>query len=186
MESSEKAQQTLELWTGGQESPDGHTPTDTPKPKPNLRPTFLLVSAVVLVTAAATAGITYAAIDNVWMPDVTGTFYSESEHQTALEQAWEGAHEDGYSEGHAAGWSAGKLSGFAEGQDTGQEAGYREGRADGYMDGYYEGYGEGYGEGWADGCFALFDGLGTDRVGDWWDYYYSPSYASYYNTNACD
>lgn len=187
MESSKKAQQTLELWTASQDNPDGPSPSNPPAPdlRPKRRRTAHLITALVLVTVAATAGTTYGAIDNNWAPDIFGTFYSEGEHQADVVQSSESAHEIGYAEG----WDAGELNGFGEGQ----EAGYREGRTDGYDDGHtvgyrsggQEAYDDGYEEGWTEGCMALFDALGTDRVGDWWDYYYSPTYASYYSTDAC-
>lgn len=195
MESGQKAGQTLELWTDGHDSPDGHLPEDAAKPK--RRRTAFLSVGLVLVVIAATAATTYGAIDNNWMPEITGSFHSEDEHQAVLSRASEAAHEEGYSEGHTVGWDSGELNGFAEGQDAGHEAGYREGRTDGYNDGYSvgynsggseaydDGYHEGYGQGWTDGCLALFDGLSTDRVGDWWDYYYSSAYGSYFNTNTC-
>ena len=191
VESSRKAQQTLELWAASQDNSDGPSPSHPHAPDrgPKRRHTALLITALVLVTVAASAGATYGAIDNNWAPDIFGTFYSEDEHQVDVARSSESAHEIGYAEG----WDAGERNGFAEGQ----EAGYREGRTDGYDDGYTVGYSsggqeaydngyyDGYGEGWTEGCMALFDALGTDRVGDWWDYYYSPTYASYYNTNAC-
>jgi hypothetical protein len=63
--------------------------------------------------------------------------------------------------------------------------GYQTGRDDGYETGLEDGYYEGYFDGFKEGCLSLFENLGTSRVGDWWDYYYSPSYASYYERAAC-
>lgn len=160
----------------------------------------LLVSAIALVALAA--GGTYAAVVNNWVPSITGTFYQESEYEAAVADAFSEGEaighrkglSEGVAEGEAAGYTRGEQAGFEQGRDVGFDEGFAAGSRDGYDAGYLDGeadgqssgYVDGYEIGWSDGCNALFTGLGTDRVGDWWDYFYSTSYGSYFTASACN
>jgi len=148
-----------------------------------------LVAALVVIGIGASAFGSYAAIANNWLPDVTGRFFSEEEHLKALEAAREEGYQDGLEVGELAGYAKGQRAGHdagaREGRAAGFESGYNTGYRDGADDGHADGYWEGFEEGWSSGCLALFDGLRTDRVGDWWDYYYSSAYGSYYTRSAC-
>lgn len=147
----------------------------------------LLVSLVTMLVALPP--LTYMATTQNWLPLPLGPVYLHDEHTAAIEQARQAAHlegrNQGYDAGHTQGIAQGKEAGYGDGFGDGRRAGYSDGSAEGYDDGYLEGSVDGYSDGFTAGCQSLFDGLNTDRVGDWWDYYYAPSYASYFLRSAC-
>ncbi|MDX1744420.1 MAG: hypothetical protein R3324_00650 [Halobacteriales archaeon] len=188
-----------------------HTPADdavarSKIPELDKRPRWWLFAILTIAAIGAIALLTNVALAQGWIDSVVGPLYTDSEHEAALEDARLAGFSDGedvgYSEGIEIGRSEGEQTGFETGYEAGErlgfseglDAGYEDGLSDGYDSGYTDGYETGqadgsfqsYLDGWTDGCLFLFNGLGTDRVGDWWDYYYSPSYASYYNKSACD
>jgi hypothetical protein len=156
---------------------------------------------------------TYFVIVNGWAAALTGTVYTQAEHQADLDAAhdagfaagrshgfetgFEAGEASGFEDGHTAGERAGYDLGFIEGEESGTSAGFDKGHARGYSvgqgagfdrgqsEGYEEGLVDGYGHGFVEGCLVLFESLDTDRVGSWWDYYYSPTYAYYYEPAAC-
>jgi len=174
--------------------------SESPVERKNLR--WWLAAMLAIVTLVAGSLLTNIALVNGWVGSVAGPLYTEADHNIAAEDArvdgFSEGEDVGYAEGLAFGKSEGEQVGFETGYDAGERVGFSEGLdaglADGYDTGFNDGYDtafddayyEGYFGGWTDGCLFLFDGLGTDRVGDWWDYYYSPSYASYYDRSACD
>lgn len=182
------------------EHPDADvaTPEDLQTTRREQRIRRLRLSFALVAVVTTTSVGTYAAVVGNWVPSVTGIHISEAQHEAELKTTSEASYDAGYSEGHESGTDAGELSGFAKGQEAGRESGYREGRSDGHSQGYDQGYDVGYeagsdegyvvglADGWSAGCTFLFSGLGTDRVGNWWDYYYGPSYASYYSRSTCD
>ena len=169
--------------------------------------TLLIVGLIVLPVA------TYVVIVNDWAAALTGTIYTADEHQAELEEAREAGFAAGRSQGFETGFQAGEASGFGAGREAGEldgfdagylagevsgstdgfeaghTAGYNVGIGDGYDQGQTEGYEDGlvdgYGHGFVEGCLTLFESLDTDRVGSWWDYYYSPTYAYFYEPAAC-
>jgi hypothetical protein len=162
---------------------------------------WIRIGSIVVLTLSVmtlSAGATYAAIANKWATSVTGTFFGQTERDSAVDSAHElgvaEGHSDGLEEGHDIGYSEGEQTGYASGHQAGVLDGYADGSTYGFNQGYDSGYADGgseayldgFDQGWHDGCIALFTGLGTDRVGDWWDYYYSSYYGSYFTKSACD
>lgn len=171
-------------------------------------PATISVLALLVIPLA-----TYLVVINDWASALTGQVYTEDEHQAELDRAREAGFGAGRSHGFETGFLAGEASGFETGHEAGEivgyDSGYLEGAAtgssegfetghtvgysvgvgagyeQGQTEGYEEGLAAGYGHGFIEGCLALFDALETDRVGSWWDYHYSPSYAYYYEPAAC-
>ncbi|HJQ96471.1 MAG TPA: DUF4328 domain-containing protein [Acidimicrobiia bacterium] len=114
-----------------------------------------------------------------------GPLYDQREYDDAQDASHDEGYDRGLIQGTNIGFSDGRRSGLDAGYAQGAEDGYEFGYDDGFSDGEDEGHYQGYIEGWDEGCLFLFNNLNTDRVGSWWDYYYSPAYASYYEIGVC-
>lgn len=170
--------------------------SETPAERKNLR--GWLVAMLAIFAFVAGSLLTNFALASGWVGSVAGPLYTEADYNAAVEEARVDGFADGedvgYADGVAIGKSEGEQIGFETGYDAGERVGFSEGWDAGLFDGYDTGFDDGYDAafddayfgGWTDGCLFLFDGLGTNRVGDWWDYYYGPSYASYYDRSTCD
>ena len=137
--------------------------------------------------------LTYVATVSGWLDWIAGPQYTQTELDVATAAAeksgFSSGEDVGYDDGLDEGREAGEETGFQLGHETGERTGFADGYTIGSSEGYDEGYLNGsetsYGIGYQDGCLVLFDLLGTTRIGSWWDYYYSPSYAYYYESGAC-
>lgn len=141
--------------------------------------------------------LTYVATVNGWLDWIAGPQFTQAEFDmanTAAEKSgfsqgervgYDGGYEAGLDVGRKLGEETGFEIGHAAGEQIGFADGYSAGGSEGYEDGYVDGSAESYGIGYQDGCLVLFDLLGTTRIGSWWDYYYSPAYAYYYESGVC-
>lgn len=142
------------------------------------------------LSAVSICPLTYLATVHNWVPLPMGRVYLEAQHQETIAEMSDAARLEGRELGYDLGHQLGRAEGTEIGYRNGLEHGYQDGSSEGYESGYDDGLSDGNMDGFSDGytagCELLFDGLNTDRVGDWWDYYYGPSYASYYQRSVCD